>query len=568
VATATKEAPTRYGCEVPRIWTPPLRELTGRIDPETGEPVEPITTLGYMAIHFAIEVLGLRPFPWQRWLLIHALEIVGDYEGDWTFRFRNVVVLVARQNGKSTLGQILSLFFLYILSVPLILGTAQDLDTAEEVWEGALDIIEGNDDLAALADKPIKVNGKKTIRLLTGERYKVKAASRRAGRGLSGDLILLDELREHTSWEAWGAITKTTMARANAMVWALSNAGDAASIVLRYLRKMAHKALGDPDGINANDDPALLLDPTLDEDAAIEPDDSLGIFEWSAPPGCELDDPDGWAQANPSMGYGITERAIRSSQRTDPEWTFRTEVLCQWSDGTLEGPFPAGTWEAGVDAPCKGTSDCPACVAGRHEPGYEGSTIAEGSAIGFCVDVSWDRSYAHIAAAGLRADGLPHVEIIATRAGTEWVKAWFSDPEMGAQRRKRPVLIQPTAPAGALSEELRSIKVDVRDWKGTELGQSCGRFYDLVVQNELRHLSQPLLDVAAAVATTRPLPGDSWAWDRRKSPLDIAPLVAATGAVWLVSPRPNEEKNSQVHAPPTAEQIAAWEKEAEEVLSL
>jgi hypothetical protein len=539
----------RYGCIEPRVWTPPLRELT------------PETSLGFAAIEFSIDVLGLKPFPWQKWLLIHALEIVGYLDGEWHFRFRNVCVLIARQNGKSTLGQILSLFFLYVLAVPLILGTAQDLDTAEEVWEGALDIIEGNEELAAMADKPIKVNGKKTIRLLTGERYKVKAASRRAGRGLSGDLILLDELREHTSWEAWGAITKTTMARANAMVWSLSNAGDVASIVLSYLRKMAHKALGDPDGINAADDPSSLLDESVADDAAIEADDSLGIFEWSAPPGCATDDPDGWAQANPSMGHGITERAIKSAQRTDPEWTFRTEVLCQWAPGALEGAFPAGTWEAGHDGPCTGSSDCSGCADDKHEPGYAGSQIAPGSALGLCVDVSWDRTMAHIAIAGLREDGLPHVEITASRAGTEWVKLWFSDAEFGAARRKIKVLIQPTAPAGALSEELRSIGVDVQDWKGTELGQSCGRFYDLVVQNELRHLPQPLLDVAAAVATTRPLPGDSWAWDRRKSPLDIAPLVAATGAVWLISPRAVEVKEAQVHEWPTDEEIAAWEQE-------
>src|SRR5699024_3176801 len=119
-------------------------------------------------------------------------------------------------------------------------------------------------DLAALADRPIKVNGKKTIRLKSGERYKVKAANRRAGRGLSGDLILLDELREHQSWDAWAAITKTTMARPAAQIWALSNAGDASSIVLRYLRKQAHEALGDPDGINADDDPEALL-PSQDD---------------------------------------------------------------------------------------------------------------------------------------------------------------------------------------------------------------------------------------------------------------------------------------------------------------
>ena len=192
------------GCETPRIFTPPLRELTAE------------TSLGFMMIDFAAEVLGIDLFPWQRWLLIHAFELdqqwttqTMDQRGplDSLFRFRKVIILVARQNGKTVVSQVVALFFLYALGTSLILGTAQDLDTAEEVWEGCLEMIEETPQLAALADRPSKVNGKKAIKLKTGERYKVKAANRKAGRGLSGDLIMLDELREHQSWDAWAAIT-------------------------------------------------------------------------------------------------------------------------------------------------------------------------------------------------------------------------------------------------------------------------------------------------------------------------------------------------------------------------
>ncbi len=436
LSTATRQAPTRpatrlYGSETPRVWTPPLRELTGRLD-DDGRPVEPVTTLGYYAIWFAENVLEIELYPWQKWLLVHALEVLDD---GVSFRFRNIVVLVARQNGKSTLSQVLSLFGLYYLGIRLILGTAQDLDTAEEVWDGALELIESTPELAERALDPIRVNGKKTIRLKTGERYKVKAAGRRAGRGLSGDLILLDELREHQTWDAWGAITKTAMARPNAQIWALSNAGDAASVVLRYLRMMAHATLGDPDGINAIDDPSLLLgsdDDADPDDLAVEPDDTLGIFEWSAPPGCEVSDRSGWAQANPSLGWAITERTIASASRTDPEWVFRTEVLCQWSDGSLEGPFPAGSWDAGID---------------------RSSTIDAGSPLAFCVDVSWDRTKAHIGVAGRRPDGQPHVEVIASRAGTDWVVDWFTSP-LHPHRAEHRIAVQPSGPAGTLVEPL------------------------------------------------------------------------------------------------------------------
>ena len=521
----------RLGSETPRIFTPPLRPLTEE------------TSLGFAAIEFAEEVCGIDLFPWQRWLLIHALELAPGLTVatmndrgrlDPLFRFRKVVVLVARQNGKSTLSQVLSLFFLYVLGTDLVLGTAQDLDTAEEVWDGALDIIEETPELAALADKPIRVNGKKTIRLHTGERYKVKAANRKAGRGLSGDLILLDELREHQSWDAWGAITKTTMARPAAMIWALSNAGDATSIVLRYLRKMAHAALGDPDGINADDDPSALLPDQADvEDMALgaddlEPEDfdedesTLGIFEWSAPPGCDVTDIDGIAAANPSMGHCISLRTLLGDAKADPEWVFRTECLCQWSDGTLEGPFPPGTWDAG-----RWDRDDP------DPPQIVGKVKA-------CVDISADRIKTYIAFAGRQADGSAQVELVAERAGSEWVADWLREradviEELTGQTRG--------APVSALMGDLRAAfdgVIPVVDWQGGDLPGGTGKFFDLVREGGLTHNPWPSLDLAAATAVPKLTEGGAFMWDRKRSPTDVAPLQAATGAVWLLT-RPTEE---------------------------
>ena len=115
---------TLVGVTEPRIFTPPLRELTEE------------TSLGFAAIRFAENVLKVHLLPWQRWLLIHMLEL----REDGSFRFRNVVVLVARQNGKTHLSKVLSLFFLFVLRVGLVLGIAQDLDIAEDTWRDACDL--------------------------------------------------------------------------------------------------------------------------------------------------------------------------------------------------------------------------------------------------------------------------------------------------------------------------------------------------------------------------------------------------------------------------------------------
>lgn len=509
---ARAESEPRYGHEVPRIYTPPLRKLT------------PKTSAGFACIRFSEEVLELTLLPWQKWFLIHALELLAD----GSFRFRTVVLLVARQNGKSTLAQVLALFFMYMRGARLVIGTAQNLDIAEEVWAGAVEIAEECEELAAEIKKVNQTNGKKSLDLETGERYKVQTASRRGGRGLSGDLILLDELREHQSWDAWGAITKTTMARALALILALSNAGDASSIVLRYLRKMAHASLGDPDGINSNGLGLELLDVVPEEQReSVEnlEDDSLGIFEWSAPPGCSLDDRDGWAAANPSMGYTITERAIASARKTDPEWVFRTEVLCQWNDGTTEGPFPSGSWEAGVD---------PASVIPAAHP------------VTYCVDTEHDRSRSFIAVAGRRADLDVHVEVVASRYGVGWVVDWFK--ERASESRPMRVVIQARgAPVSGLLEDLQKIEwLTVVEWGGADLGGACGRFFDGVKAHlwepapefpdavqpvRVWHLPQPVLDLPAGTAVTKPL-GDAWAWNRQGSPFGAAPLMAVSGAAW------------------------------------
>lgn len=462
--------------------------------------------------------------PWQRFFLIHALELLPD----GSFRFRTVVLLVARQNGKSTLAQVLALFFMYVRAARLVIGTAQNLDIAEEVWAGAVEIAEECPELAGEIRKVNQTNGKKSLDLVTGERYKVQTASRRGGRGLSGDLILLDELREHQSWDAWGAITKTTMARALAVILALSNAGDMSSIVLRYLRKMGHAALGDPDGINGDGLGLDLLSmPPEDADLDEIQDESLGLFEWSAPPGCSVDDRDGWAAANPALGHTITERAIASARKTDPEWVFRTEVLCQWNDGVTEGPFPEGTWEDGTAAD---------------------SFIPPAAAVSYCVDIEHDRSRTYIAAAGRRLDGDAHVEVIAARYGAGWVVGWFAERADPA-RPLRVVIQSRGCPASGLIAELREIPgVEVVEWGGTDLGIGCGRFFDGVTAQawapdsrvgeteadrpaRIWHRPQPVLDLAAATAVTKPL-GDAWIWNRAGSPYGAAPLMAVSGAAW------------------------------------
>lgn len=525
-----------YGSETPRVWTQPLRELTST------------TSAGFACIEFATDVLHFELLPWQRWLLIHALEL----RPDGRLRFRNVVVLVSRQNGKSTLSQVLSLWWLFVLGVRLVLGTAQDLDVAEEIWQGAVDLVHEQDEdehyirpeMVEMVGHISQRNGSKALKLKTGERYKIKAANRRAGRSMSGDRIILDELREHQNWEAWAALTKTTMARPKAQVWCFSNAGDSTSVVLRHLRKIGHQPLGDPDGLSANEDVDLTAPPPLedldvDQDDELEdddlddvdetdlvdfkPGDDLGLFEWSAPPGCSVWDRAGWAQANPSLGYTVEAQTIASAAATDPEWVFRTEVLCQWPEGVLVGPFPAGTWD-----------DCQVKLAPGAKRLPASEQIIPGSRIYAALEVSKERKTACVTVAGRRPDGLAQVEVRAVEPGTDWVLGWFGDPKR-AVRKTYPIVIRTGSPAWTLAPDLIKAGYRVVEWKGTAVADGCGLLFDAVKDRKLRHTGGSILNVPAGTASTRILERGAWVWDSKRSPHDIAALWGATGALWALN---------------------------------
>jgi phage terminase large subunit-like protein len=470
-----------------RIYTPALRELT------------PETSRGFACIEFAEEILEIKLFPWQKWLLVRALETLPD----GTYRFRTVLLLVARQSGKSTLMLVLALWRMYADGAPLVIGTAQNLDISEELWTAACEMAESIPELAEMIEHVDKTNGKKALRLKSGERYKVAAASRRGGRGLSGDLVLLDELREHQTWDAWSAVTKTTMARARAQVWAASNAGDRQSVVLRHLRLLAHLALGDPDGVNGSD---------VGADGV---DESLGIFEWSAAPDRDVQDREGWAEANPSLGWSaLSERAISAAASTDPEKVFRTEVLCQWVDALREGVFPPGVWESNAVEDSFVVNRAPV-VAIDTRTGLRQSmaiVVAGGSDCGDLVDVAryelgmneqWAQD--HI---------VNEVSGVCSRLGVTSVVV----DKYGENAHLIPLLED----AG-----LTVTRLDTTDMRSGAVG-----FTDALINGRVKHKGQEPLNVAVLGAEKRSS-GEGFLWSQARSSTDITPLRAATAAWWV-----------------------------------
>lgn len=497
------------GYTEPRIWTPPLRKLTEK------------TTLGFMAIEYAETVLRKTLYPWQKWALIHMLEIVGDLKSEWRFRFRTILIMVSRQNGKTVLSEVIASFFLNVLGVDSIFGTSLSLDKAEEVWEAVIYDQENIPELSSSIDRVTRTNGNKRL-ILTGLRtYKVGAPTRRAGRGDSNDLVMLDEIREQRDWETWAAAVASTNAKPKGLVVCFSNAGDPDSVVLRQIRSEAIAVI---DGTKADDLGG-------DVDAS-----TLGLFEWSAEEGAETNDMEALAQANPALGYGLlTERALMSNRQTFPEAKFRSECMCQQVATILPQPFPDGAWDAGVD---------------------EDSFIAPESEIYYGIDMSQDRRWTSISVCGLRPDGDWHIEVVARRVGTEWAIDWFR-----ARAIKTPMKLAfqgRGAPVSGLAEQICTLQgVERCAIEGQDLPTGWGRFWDGIAASaplnpgetarggaRIYHLPQPVLDAPAKTMQLRNLGGGTDLPDRVKSPDDISPLFACIAAFSAASAPKRENQKT------------------------
>jgi Phage Terminase len=462
--------PDLVGFKEPRIWTKPLRRLTRS------------ASLGHEVADFATDILGIHLFPWQRWWLLHALEL----RPNGRLRYRTVVTLVARQNGKTHLLKVLALWAMYSGRAELVLGAAQTLDISKEAWLGAVHLARSDPGLNARIDRTRFTNGEQELRIdsETGPRYRIVASSREAGRGLSVDLLILDELRAHRDWESWSALSKTTMAKPDGLIVAISNAGSDESEVLNSLRDKAVATIQTGEG-----------------------DPSLGLFEWSAPEDCELDDPKAWRHANPGLGHGrVTEYGIWASLATDPPPVFRTEVLCQRVQ-SMDAAVDLQAWKEVADS---GTLD------GLRDR------------VAVCLDVAWDLRHVSLVAAAVADDGRARVEVVESWENIADARADL--PDLLARVKPRVVGWFPGGPAAAWAADLRGVGKGMELTSG-EVPAVCQGLAEQVAARRVLHTGDPLL-IAQIGGVSKLYSGDGWRFTR-KGVGHCDAVYALAGAVHL-----------------------------------
>lgn len=411
---------------------------------------------------------GLLLDEWQQHVLTEALGVRAD--GFWSAF--EVGLICPRQNGKNAIVEALELAGL-VLWPSVMVHSAHKFDTASEHFKRMQQLVTACDEVNDLVGQIHIANGKEAIEMRSGARLKFLARSRGAARGHSGDLLVLDEAFD-LSGAAVGAMLPALSARPNPQVWYTSSAPHADSDVLHAVRDRARSA-----------DPGR-----------------LAFFEWGNEPDVDPLDREAWARANPALGIRIAEEFIEAEQRSMPADEFGRERL-----GVANAPdmfasvIPVAEWDACRDS----------------ESSIDG-------AVSLALDVNPERSWASFAAAGVRPDGLVHVEVVDRREGTRWVVERALEL---SSRWDVPIALDPRSPAGGLISELLKVGVQIVEVSGLDLAQACAGFQDAVLNGRIAHIGQVPLDAAVAGASTRKL-GEAWAWSRLSSQVDVAPLVAVT----------------------------------------
>src|SRR5690625_2588950 len=139
---------------------------------------------------------------------------------------------------------------------------------------------------------------------------------------------------------------------------------------------------------------------TLKRNDALSDDDPDFLYvETSAEPDADLDDRAQWAKANPSFPHRTSETAIlRMRKLLGSDDSFQREALGIWGAEGSAAVIPSGLWLAAGD---------------------DFSVAVDRFALG--VEVAPDMERASVALAGLRDDGLWHVELDEAREGVDWL---------------------------------------------------------------------------------------------------------------------------------------------------
>ena len=477
----------------------PYSGIGGVQTPRIHSKLNDLPSKGQEMIDFATE-LGINLMDWQKYVCINGHKVRPD--GRWAHS--ELGLIMARQQGKSTLMMLRILTGMFVWGEGLQLASAHRLTTSLETFRQIVALIETHPKLEKEVKKIRWQHGAEEIELFGNRRFVVKAANN-AARGLSKpETIHLDELREYKDEDAWSSMRYSMMAAKNPQVWIYSSAGDQHSVILNKLRERAL--------------------------ASATTNDPIGWFEWSAEPDAPILLPSGemnwdaFAQANPSLGITIHPDNLKAVIN-DPPDIVRTEVLAQWVD-TINSAIDAQKWGL-----CQ-TDPIPL------DPEKE---------TWFGLDLSPDRKFGALVATQKLPGEKFNLVLLHTWSNDYSINDLAVANDIAPYVRKYNVqtVAYSKRTAQAVASRLVPAGIPITDMDGAIYAESCDRWLGAINSHRLQHGGQDELTQQTLSAAKLPYGDGSWIIGRRASRVAVCAAVASALATYFAT-QPETEIDIQV----------------------
>jgi phage terminase large subunit-like protein len=473
---------------------PTYSGLGGVQTPRIHSKLTDLPSKGQDMIDLATE-LGINLMEWQRFVCIHGHKVRED--GRWAHS--ELGLIMARQQGKSTLMMLRILTGMFVWGEGLQLASAHRLTTSLETFRQIVGLIETHPKLEKEVKKIRWQHGAEEIELFGNRRFVVKAANN-AARGLSKpETIHLDELREYKDEDAWSSMRYSMMAAKNPQVWVYSSAGDQHSVILNKLRERAL--------------------------ASATTNDPIGWFEWSAEPDAPILLPSGeinwsaFAQANPSLGITIHPDNLKAVIN-DPPDIVRTEVLAQWVD-TINSAIDAQKWGL-----CQ-TDPIPL------DPEKE---------TWFGLDLSPDRKFGALVATQKLESEKFNLVLLHTWSNDYSINDLAVANDIAPYVRKYNVqtIAYSARTAQAVASRLIPAGFSCTNMDGAIYAESCDRWLGAINSHRLQHGGQDELTQQTLSAAKLPYGDGSWIIGRRASRVAVCAAVASALATYFATQQETE----------------------------
>lgn len=437
--------------------------------------------------------------PWQKATLRRWMAT--DAEGKWSNP--DCGLSLPRQNGKT------ELLICRIVGGMVFLGehllyTAHQGNTVDEIKRRVFRFFydaepEIRDLLTSEFDKMPKSFD--YVELQNGGRCVFRTRTRSAGLGFTNDTLLDDEAQEKN--DAQEEAMRPTISAGpldnpqTIMVGTPPTSGSAGTVFQRARRKILQ-------GLSEN----------------------YCWREWSVENITANDDVDAWYETNPSLGYFVSEKAIKAESTTMSQDSFNKMRL---------------GWYAGLDAQR---------VFGDEEwndLAIKEVKLPDNPQLVYAVKFAPDRSAVTLAV-GVCMGEKTHVEVVERKRmsdGIAWLVRWLLDRWRNANK----IIIDGAAGQGLLVEELirseRRITKKILTPNVKEAGSAYASFYQAIQDKTLTHYNQPILNSAIRTAKRRDIGKDGMFGFAPLNPnIQCDPVDAVAFAYYGANRFKNEKKST------------------------